>query len=58
MCYLLQYILDNLAFNDFSWDKLKKGTQASKTVLRIFCKFFSVYLATKSSKESIIRSTI
>ena len=42
---LPQYTSSNLVFNGFSQSLSKKGTWASKTILRIFCRSFSVYLA-------------
>ena len=53
---LPQYTSDNLAFNNFLQSLLEGEAQASKTVLRIFCKSFFIYLVTKSSKRSITRS--
>ena len=37
----------NLTFNNFSRGPLEERVQAFKTVLRIFCRSFSIYLATE-----------
>ena len=39
----------NLAFNVFSRGLLEGGAWALRTVLKIFCRFFSIYLAIEGS---------
>ena len=47
---LSQYMSDDLAFIGFLQGLLKGGTQVFRIVLKIFYRFSSVYLVTKSSE--------
>lgn len=51
---LITYTSGDLDFKNIFQSPSKRGAQASKTVLRVFCRFFCVYLATKSLEELII----
>ena len=45
----------NLAFNGFLQGPLKEEAQASRTVLKIFCRSSFVYLVTKGLEEPTAR---
>ena len=54
---LPQYTSGDLAFNNFLRGSSEGGAWASRTVSRIFCKIFYIYLAIRDSQRPIIRST-
>lgn len=49
MSKLLQYISRNRVFKNLFQDFLEIRAQASKTILRIYCEFFLIYLRIKTS---------
>ena len=55
---LSQYTFGDLAFNNFSQGLSEKGAQASKTVLKIFCRSFSIDLIIKGPEKIVIELTI